>query len=511
NMLITLGNSNLPDLPTPGFEFKRLFILAKLIAKRDIRIDHAIILAKELADLLDELEREQISLSEIEKIVPDNFAEHWQQTVDFLKIISEYFPIIAEQENLVSKNTSSNKVFAMLCKQWEESPPDYPIIAAGATGSMPATAELLAAIAKLPGGEIVLPGLDTESDDDYISAIGENHPQWGMLQLLKKFKLERHDVKPLKQLQSQTRNQLLREIMRPASLSQAWQNLDIDMKSATAGISQVHCANEQEEATVISLILREVLQTPGKTAALITYNRKLAERVTAIIKRFGINIDDSTGTPLLQTPTLVFLRLLLEHMQENSDLSLISLLKHPLACAGMQRIECLQAVREYELIRRSNPESKETYPDNVKQLLQNCELIFADLRKIFQAGLELPLLDLLQAHIKCGEALASEKIWQSDEGEEIIKFIGELELSRPDLAIKPQYYNYVLENLLLGKVIRPDYGMHPRLKILSPLEARMQSFDRIIIGGLSEGSFPPQITADAWFNRNMRKTIGLPS
>ena len=39
------------------------------------------------------------------------------------------------------------------------------MIAAGSTGSMPATATLLATIAKLPHGAVVLPGLDTDLDD----------------------------------------------------------------------------------------------------------------------------------------------------------------------------------------------------------------------------------------------------------------------------------------------------------------------------------------------------------
>ncbi len=41
-----------------------------------------------------------------------------------------------------------------------------PVIAAGSTGSMPATAKLLAAIAQLPHGAVVLPGLDTDLDED---------------------------------------------------------------------------------------------------------------------------------------------------------------------------------------------------------------------------------------------------------------------------------------------------------------------------------------------------------
>ena len=46
---------------------------------------------------------------------------------------------------------------------------DAPVIAAGSTGSMPATAKLLATIARLPHGALVLPGLDMDLDDAVVA------------------------------------------------------------------------------------------------------------------------------------------------------------------------------------------------------------------------------------------------------------------------------------------------------------------------------------------------------
>ena len=44
-----------------------------------------------------------------------------------------------------------------------------PVIAAGSTGSMPATAKLLAAIARLRTARVVLPGLDTDLDEEFVA------------------------------------------------------------------------------------------------------------------------------------------------------------------------------------------------------------------------------------------------------------------------------------------------------------------------------------------------------
>ena len=49
---------------------------------------------------------------------------------------------------------------------------DGPVIAAGSTGSMPATAKFLHAVAALPQGAVVLPGLDTDLDDEAWQLIG---------------------------------------------------------------------------------------------------------------------------------------------------------------------------------------------------------------------------------------------------------------------------------------------------------------------------------------------------
>ncbi len=59
------------------------------------------------------------------------------------------------------------------------SPPAGPVIAAGSTGTIPATADLLKAIAGLPQGALVLPGLDQDLDEAAWKAIGETGRRLG--------------------------------------------------------------------------------------------------------------------------------------------------------------------------------------------------------------------------------------------------------------------------------------------------------------------------------------------
>jgi ATP-dependent helicase/nuclease subunit B len=55
---------------------------------------------------------------------------------------------------------------------------------------------------------------------------------------------------------------------------------------------------------------------------------------------------------------------------------------------------------------------------------------------------------------------------------------------------------------------RPSAG-DPRIHIWGTLEARLQSVDLLILGGLDEGIWPAEARSDAWLSRRMRRDIGL--
>ena len=48
-----------------------------------------------------------------------------------------------------------------------------------------------------------------------------------------------------------------------------------------------------------------------------------------------------------------------------------------------------------------------------------------------------------------------------------------------------------------------------RVRIYGLLEARLQSIDRVVLGGLVEGVWPPETRSDPWLSRPMRRALGL--
>jgi inactivated superfamily I helicase len=122
-------------------------------------------LAADLARLMDDLEREEIDLAQLKQIVPEEFAGHWEITVEFLKIVTEQWPRYLEDNRLVSPMARRNFLMAQEAERLARGSP-HPVIAAGSTGTVPTTARLLKVIASLPNGAVVLPGLDKMLDNE---------------------------------------------------------------------------------------------------------------------------------------------------------------------------------------------------------------------------------------------------------------------------------------------------------------------------------------------------------
>src|SRR5262249_60142839 len=103
-----------------------------------------------------------IDWQRLDSLVPDKFDKYWQLTLDFLKIARSYWPERLKEIGTIDAATRRDLLIEAEMKRLAGS--NQPMIAAGSTGSMPATAKLLAATAQLPHGPGGLPGLDLHRD-----------------------------------------------------------------------------------------------------------------------------------------------------------------------------------------------------------------------------------------------------------------------------------------------------------------------------------------------------------
>jgi ATP-dependent helicase/nuclease subunit B len=528
-------HTEIPNLISPT---RQRLILTRLIekwqsiTKQDEKITtvQAAHLAIELASFLGEVEKEQLSFENIAKIVPDDLSRHWQITLDFLHILIDKWPEILLEKNAVDIHTQRNLTINMQAEYWQQNPPPYPVVIAGSTGSIPATANLIKTIAGLPSGRVILAGLDNHIDDASWDALSETHPQFGLKQLLEFVGVARGEISSLSlQGEGIQRSILSSELMRPAATTSLWKNLKLSSE-ALEGIELITTATLQEEATVIALILKETLHQQGKTAALITNNRDLARYVSAILQKWDVAIDDSAGNELSQTPQAIYLRLLAQMAMDKaaSPISLLNCLKHPFAAGGISQGEFRNHVRKLELLALRGIRPSHGIASYYKILNKHDDksLIawLERLEKTIKPMLDLtksnsvPFDEILLKHISVAEELANSdsesgglRLWRDNAGEQLKDFLDELILpARNFKNIEPEEYPALLEALLVGQTYRPAYGNHPRISILSPIEARMQSFDVVIMGDLNEGSWPATGKSDPWMSRPMRSNFGLP-
>lgn len=528
------------DLPPPIPSLRRQLLLMNLVQKmhalqhdEPLAAVQAAPLAAELASFLDLMQREDVSLERLQDLVPARYAEHWQRTLTFLQVLAEPWRGLLAAEGAMDPVERRNRVIRARAAQWQAAPPAGPIVAAGTTGSMPATADLLAVVATLPAGMVVLPGLDRDLDEASWLALSDDHPQFGMRELLNRLGLNRKSVADWfdRPPPSSSRTRLVQESLRPSETTESWNDLSALPADAGQGLSRIDCGGEQQEALAIALAMRRTLETPERTAALVTPDRGLARRVAAELKRWQIDVDDSAGVPLMATPPAVLLRLSAEALAEGmAPVPLLALLKHPL-CLGARPPGMLR--RLARLLDRAVLRGPRLAPglapmravlNEVKQADRAAALeVLDDLERhagAFADALAGPRHDLtalLEAHVALAEWLACDEagatqLWRGEAGEALGSFLNELMDAADQLPpVETAGYPAFLTGLMAGRAVRPRYGQHPRLSIWGPLEARLQQADLLILGGLNEGAWPAVAEVDAWLSRPMRADLGLPA
>lgn len=512
---------NLPDVINST---ERLLIFVRLITARpdNFRIEHlsfaqACFLARELASMIDMVKNEQLDFTKLNDLVPEEYAVHWQNTLQFLKIITEFFPQILTERNLVDIGDYNSLLLREQYKRWQKNPPQNEIIIAGTTATFPAMKELVKTVSELPNGSVYLSGIDKYLDDSSWNMIDETHPQFELKQLLDFLKISRNKIKDIAQAINPEKEKLFSEVMRPANSSDNWRKLNNKSFSEEAinGLHSINCHDSREEALTVAAIMRSNLEIPEKTTALITEDRNFARRVSNELKRWNIQADDSAGLPLAQTALGIFLRLIAKVCDSNFDhLAFLSLYKHPFTCIGFENSQIRNKIRDYEkniLRNRQNRSSAENdFVKEQKQIFNH----FSELMSLPQAEFK----ELLSEHIKLAELLATQSnkagneiLWVGEAGETAASLLSNL-LDKADIigTIPHGQYCDFFEALLAGSMVRSKYGSHPRLRILGPIEARLCNFDAVIISGLNEGIMPANPPSGAWLSRPMKKNFGFP-
>jgi double-strand break repair protein AddB len=455
---------------------------------------------------------------------------HWERALRFLNIITPFF---AGEVTAPDVEARQRQVIETLIATWEITPPAHPIIVAGSTGSRGATGLFMQAVARLPSGAVILPGFDFDTPDRVWHALGpktEDHPQYRFRKLMNAM-----DVDPANVLSwgdvaapNEARNKLISLSLRPAPVTDQWLEDGPqlgDLAAATQGLTLVEASSPRAEAETIALRLRQAAED-GVVAALITPDRNLTRQVSAALDLWDLKPDDSAGTPLQLSPPGRFLRHVTEMLTRPlTGEALLTLLKHPLCqSGGADRGPHLLQTRELELqLRRHGPPFPtgddlrrwaERSKDDARQVWVSWLAHLVDrISPAQKQSLTVHISDVLtlsEAFARGQGAEGAGGLWDQAAGREARR-ICDMIARDADAAsdMSAVEFSGLFGNLLSQGVVRDRDAGHPRVLIWGTLEARVQSADLVILGGMNEGVWPEAPSPDPWLNRKLRAQAGL--
>src|SRR6185295_9748574 len=165
-------------IPPAVEPLERTLRLASIV--KGERSANAVRLAVDLARTLDALLIEQIEPRRLRDAIAssEELARHWKQSLEKLHLIYEVWPQILTEDCVIDLAERRNRVLERVAERWKNDPPQGFTIAAGITTAAPAVATLLARVARMPEGEVVIPGLwlaDLMPDEEWDALGPDEH------------------------------------------------------------------------------------------------------------------------------------------------------------------------------------------------------------------------------------------------------------------------------------------------------------------------------------------------
>jgi ATP-dependent helicase/nuclease subunit B len=529
----------------------------------------ALALADDLARLLDDMTTRQVPWERLDELVPDEHDAYWQLTLRFLTtIVREWWFPFLDERGVIEPAARRDALLKAEAARMTAS--GAPVIVAGSTGSTPATAALIATVAARPNGAVVLPGLDTDLDEASWEMIAgrrdadgresvapvTGHPQFALQALLRRIGIGRDEVAAL--AAPAPRARYASEALRPAAATERWRGLASgDFAQAVdrslTDMTIIEAANAEEEALAVAVALREAVESEGKTSALVTPDRALARRVLAALARWNVAVDDSGGDALADTPAGRFALLAAKTALGGLEpVPLLALLKHsllrlgaaentyarglaalelavlrgPRPKAGTTGLQAALTTFRAELAKLRRREASNLHPSELRAALGDRDLQAAD-RLVVELTAALapleglrtgshPFAELVKHHRKAIELLSDDGAGTSvglagHDGAALLTALDELAASEDVAGFQVTLADYpdLFRAAVGDRPVRRPGAPGARVRIYGPLEARLQPVDRVVLGGLVEGVWPPRTRSDPWLSRPMRHQLGL--
>jgi ATP-dependent helicase/nuclease subunit B len=527
----------------------------------------AFAVAGQIAGLIGEAFTEGADLSRIALLDSTDASGGEQLSLQLLKAVIRGWQAHQAKAGKLDREERRNRLMAVEAQFIRQS--EVPVVIAGSSGSVAATARLMEAALGRPQSALVLHGLDDAQTPASFAAVGAHpeHPQHGLQQLLARLNVRLENVRALpphpQPLSRKGRGEqgvpaatasplpsagegqgegafeprirrakFLSEALRPAPATVEWApfigSIKDEADDPAPGLSLIEAATVQDEAAAIAIILRESLETPGQTAALVTPSGSLLARVRHALAKWGLPTGIQAGrcedrlaaraVCCAASGSCEELVELLRYGQgaagriaETADLGVLRQMWRPSSFSGLvaalSRAEHAIASGEarHPAMKRIAAAEWEAARLFVAKAIEALSPLTARAEK------RRPLPDWTAAHRASLATLAQLGLSNTPpDGGEMSVLSGLEQAGVPSLVLDLSGYADLFEQAVLAKREPALESPHPRLFLLTPLDARLLTADVIVLAGLNEGCWPQGPEPDPWLNRPGRAFAGLP-
>jgi len=489
-------------------QVQAMFMVGEEIAKVNffgkLSFEHSCKLALKFQEIFDDIEFEEINITNIKNIENINLALHQQLSLDFIKDFYLEIKKKMLQNNLYFASSYQNFITNKYCFFLNQLQLNYPIIIAGSTGSINSSKNLIKAIANQNNGYVVLHNFYE------INQLNKNHPQFLNNQLLNHLQINEKLIKNIEyqelMLSSNNRYTFLQETMKTVDESDSWQklkkhpNINKIIDDLKENFLYYEALNPIHEAKIIVRIIEDNLHKNYKIG-IIDNNPIVSRNIENLLNINGVEYFNSSSASLNNNDLIIFLSdlILIKETDFNSALFLNILRNKFCKFAGDFK---LLNLFEIEVIRQ------ERELLGLKGILKKCQTQ-PILENFIEEFLDcLPKDKSIVSLILCLEKISGKKFneiaIENRAGKEIFEFFNKL--------IHYNYnYNNASEFSFVCSAIKYQNSIRNndwKIQILSNIEARLINFDLIIIPSLNYGDFP-EITEDNWLGNKILFDLGI--
>lgn len=501
----------LAAIPPAMPEWQRLSLLMKQVIAFeqylqpgvDTSFSHALGLAQDLAGLQDLFVRagQPLTMEALRGVdIPAHYAQHWESSLQFLSIVAASWPDLEREEGSIIASARQMQLAILVAETWEAAPPAMPVFAIGSTASQPVTARLLRAVAHAPQGEVILPGLDPSVAPERWQCVAAGHPLFHLKSFLDGLPMQPAEVALLDGQEPSATAALWLAALECNDQVAHWR--DWPPPGAPDAIRILPCAHGEEEARVLALLIREGLEL-GKRTALITPDEGLMQRVGAHLARYGIVPDRLKQGTLAATETGSLWLALLRFLDDPARvLPLLSLLRHPLLVPQWQSWLTAAEPAFRGLVQHGPGQLPRLAPELRDAPEYTAASAFvrhlhALARRRFSVSEWLEHLGALAG--MGGEG--AEAVAEALDGLRGADLLGPI-----DLEAFAALVNEALADDWRGGI----HEGHPGIAMLTPVEARLQRFDRVLLANMQDQHWPGLARPSAWLNLAQQQALGLP-